>query len=127
MVADAAGLVPSVYRQAASHRPALRAVGRRGYRLLQHNAHFFRSSSGSVTPVATGQRHHAHDLHIQRFFDRHSRRSRAKQVRPIYFHLSALKTCVSLFNWLLSGSSFLILILLLLFYQNQDRRALLDA
>lgn len=61
------------------------------------------------------------------FFYRHSGRSRAKQVRSICIHLSAFETCISLFNWLLSGASFLILILLLLFYQNQDRRAQLDA
>jgi len=33
----------------------------------------------------------------------------------------------SLFNWLLSGSALLILVLLLWFYQNQDRRSHLDA
>jgi hypothetical protein len=36
-------------------------------------------------------------------------------------------SAVSLFNWLLSGSALLILVLLLSFYQNQDRRSHLDA
>jgi hypothetical protein len=127
MVADAGGGRSSACRQSAPHRAAFCAFSRNCHRILQHHAHLLRGGGGGFAPAAPGQRHHAHDLHIQRFFDRHSRRSRAKQVRPICFHLSAFKTCVSLFNWLLSGSSFLILILLLLFYQNQDRRALLDA
>ena len=127
MVADAGGRRSSVCRQGTPHWAAFSAFSRDYDRILQHHAHLLRSSGGGVASAAPGQRHHAHDFHIQRFFYRHSGRSRAKQVRSICIHLSAFETCISLFNWLLSGASFLILILLLLFYQNQDRRAQLDA
>ncbi len=129
MVTDAAVPRSSVRGQRAPHFTAFCAFSGNCHRILQHYAHLFRGSGRGFASTPSGQRYHAHDFHIQRFFHRHSRRSRAKQVRNITICIppSAFETCISLFNWLLSGASFLILILLLLFYQNQDRRSQLDS
>jgi hypothetical protein len=128
MVSGVARTGSSVCRRSASYWSAFSALCCGCDRVLQHYAHLFRSSGGSLTSVASRQHHHADDFHFQCIQYHHSCHSCAKQVNETAIHSHfVFKFVASLFNWLLSGSSLLILVLLLLFYQNQDRRSLLDS